>query len=390
MKNLILVQLTLAIVFFASCSNATDQNYYGEEEYAPVSNQQYYPEGNQYQPQGNQANIQSGYGQGNMQTTNAGFQPTANNNGGGTKVINIPDMKTGRSMMTMTIPTNWNYTQTGVKGPNNISAADVGMQLNERGLTNVQQAVAETKKELQKEGIMVAKTYPLPAVAASRKRMDNQMWKAGQTQNNFEAIGFEGTKDGDPFAAILIVSNYNAQFSQQSMVEFSLFKSDRSVFEQGKIAYFNAHASLNYVPQYIAQWNQNEQQKIAGMQRSGAARLNNSQRNFEAQNSAMQGAFNSMNESSMSGYNSRSQSSAAGQSNYINQGVYGRSTMTGPNGNTYQVEGQAQQYWMNGNGEYIPTNDPNFNPNLNPNMNATDWQQMQPVQGGGGYYEGGF
>ena len=421
MKNLILTSLTIVSLLFASCSRATYQGYYEQEEYSTselenynsqqayqgypqqeYSSQEYpqqeysqqgYPQqeypSQEYPQQGypqqeypqqspQESNYQTGGQYGNFQPNqNIGYQQGENQinniNNGDKKTITIPDGMTGQPMITMRIPSNWNYSQKGLSGPNNIQAAEVGKEEGHNRLMPIQQKIDETKQVLQNKGIKITKTYPLPSVAMARKRMNGQLWTVQPMNITVDAIGIEGSKDGKPVLFMIVVSNSQNQFYKYSLIEGSIFTADPNAFEQGKNDFIQVHASCQYIPQYIAQYNRKEQQKIGGMQRDGANRLNNMRRNFEAQNSATIGAQNEVNNRSMEGYYGRSLSNERGQENYIHEGVHGGSTLTGSNANNWQVEGQAQQYWMNQNGEYIPSNDPNWNPNTDPNYNGT-WQ----------------
>jgi len=55
------------------------------------------------------------------------------------------------------------------------------------------------------------------------------------------------------------------------------------------------------------------------------------------------------------------------------QNVYNPNT-----GNTYKVESGYNQYYMNNSGEYIGTNDYNYDPNLDPGVNNQDWYNTNP------------
>lgn len=48
------------------------------------------------------------------------------------------------------------------------------------------------------------------------------------------------------------------------------------------------------------------------------------------------------------------------------------------NGNSYQVDAGADQYWMNSNNEYIMSNDAFYNPNADNSVNNYDWQEVSP------------
>jgi len=58
--------------------------------------------------------------------------------------------------------------------------------------------------------------------------------------------------------------------------------------------------------------------------------------------------------------------------------------MTDPNsGNTYKVQEGYNQYWSNGNNEYIGSNDAYYNPNTDNSVNNQNWQQLDATDDGG-------
>jgi hypothetical protein len=118
-----------------------------------------------------------------------------------------------------------------------------------------------------------------------------------------------------------------------------------------------------------------------GIQQRDAAfqnRMRDNQRNFEARQRAITGTNEAINRMSMEGYRNRNAMIYRGQDATINA-IHEENTVQNPfDGTSYQVESGAEQYWMNANGEYIPSNDVLYDPNTDPDINQSEWQRVNP------------
>lgn len=80
---------------------------------------------------------------------------------------------------------------------------------------------------------------------------------------------------------------------------------------------------------------------------------------------------------SMNSFRERQKIQDQGHENRINA-IHERTTVTDPNtGESYQVEAGSKQYWGNGMGEYIRSDDLFYNPNMDPNLNNQNWIEYQ-------------
>jgi hypothetical protein len=104
--------------------------------------------------------------------------------------------------------------------------------------------------------------------------------------------------------------------------------------------------------------------------------MQQNQQNFQQQQALHRSTTDAVNKSMMDSYNSRMQTNDQIQHGFLNY-INDENTVRGQQhpGERYQVQSGADQYWMNNNQEYIPSNDVLYDPNADPNVNNQQWQQ---------------
>jgi len=391
MKNLILFPFLLSLTLFASCENSAEQNnneqetvYFNEEAY--LNNQQ---QNSNFSNQNNPNMQSSNFNNQNNQQTNVSWsnQNNTSTNGGGIKNISVPDIKTGQTQFYMPVPTSWNATPNGLTGPNGLRASELPEMCYQskmgEAIVSSREVLQKVTQELKQGGFSITRTYDIPSIAQCRKQINNQRWKSAPMTYNSTAVGIEGTSpQREKVLLILIHNTIQSQYYQSWAMDTQIMTSNDNYYAEGKKAVIYALSNMKYDQQYIAQWNQQQQAKTQNSNSSFQKRMANNRRNFEITNKAIVGAHNDVNTMSMNGYYSRSNSQDRLQQSQV-QGVWNRSIVQNPStGQNWEVEGQAQQYWMDGQGNYLPSNDLNWNPNTDPNYNGTQWTQTQNINGG--------
>jgi hypothetical protein len=164
---------------------------------------------------------------------------------------------------------------------------------------------------------------------------------------------------------------------------------EKPAFEEAKKAFIYGLANTQDNPQQIAannaaaqqswaQHNANEQQKANQSWAQHNARMQQNQAAFDQQQATHRSTVDAVNNSMMSTYNSQNASGDHMQRDFINT-MRGEETVNNPaDGQQYQVESGANQYWMNNNNEYIPSNNTMFDPNADPNLWNQQWQEVTP------------
>ncbi|MEX0289338.1 MAG: hypothetical protein AB3N14_09535 [Flavobacteriaceae bacterium] len=119
---------------------------------------------------------------------------------------------------------------------------------------------------------------------------------------------------------------------------------------------------------------QRQQQSNMDHQRRMAA----NQAQFESHQQYMKGVYAS-SDANHNAYMQRlrgTDGSDAGHQSYINM-IRDEETVFDANGQSYTVDGYAQQYWTDSDGNYIKTDDLFYNPNGDINLNHKDWTSLQ-------------
>jgi len=228
--------------------------------------------------------------------------------------------------------------------------------------------------EAHQQGLRFEKMYALPKLAQADKAYSDQLYTYGQQQKSFQVAGAEFTgKDGKK--ELVIVHYYETLGMGMYFWGYTLqnLSAPASVFESAKQSYLYGLENIQHNPQAIAAFNQKESSQLSANDAAFQNRMRNNQANFEATQRAHVNSSNAINEAQMGIY--RTQTESFNRSNQqITNGILEENTMyNSANGETYQVEGHSNTYWMNANGDYIPTDNSLYNPNLDQNVNVMEW-----------------
>jgi hypothetical protein len=234
-------------------------------------------------------------------------------------------------------------------------------------------------QETQQHGLQFEKMYALPKLAQADKAYSDQLYAYGEQQKSFqvagaEYIGKEGKKE-------LLIVHYFETFGMGMYFwgyTIQNLSAPQQVFESAKNTYLYALENIQYNPAAIAAYNAQESAKHSANDAAFQNRMRNNQANFEATQRAHVNSSNAVNEAQMGIY--RSQSESFNRSNQqISNGILEENTIyNSTNGESYQAEGHSNAYWMNANGEYIPTDNSLYNPNLDQHTNSTEWVEGEP------------
>jgi len=356
-----------------------------------------------------QNNTDNAYGQSNYDYSNQdqgqdqpGQQAFAQNQSGDKIVMHpVIDPKTNRPASHIPLPTSWKIetnvkgNSPGITGPNGIEVyfyPFVGfMYTNDPYMQQAYQAAGQQMRppagienvmnqdvaqRAQSIGLKFIRQYPLPQVAQADKNYSAQLFKTGQQQETFLAAGSDWEdKDGKKVA---IITHYTENVGQGTVYwgyYMQVLGSNAGAFENAKNTYINSLVNTQHDPQHIANYNQREAAKANQSWATHNQKMQNDQANFDARQRAHQSSVDAWNKASMDGYNSRSAAQDRMQDQTINS-INETEYVTDPaNGQQYQVEGYANEYWMNGQGEYIRSDNSLYNPNLDPNRNHQSWQR---------------
>ncbi|HEX8563992.1 MAG TPA: hypothetical protein VF676_13530 [Flavobacterium sp.] len=304
-------------------------------------------------------------------------------------------------MAVIPLPANWRVNNGGgntfVSGPNGIHVYAIPMRtFMYSNDPYFQQSAAQTGNKMRqfvpidrlvqqellpiakKEGSKFIRQYNAPEIAASDKSFSDMLFKTGPIDQRFSAAVTEWTdKDGDPY---LIVLHQNGTF-MDNMVTWSYYghilEAPKASYESAKKVLLAGLAGTQYNPRYVDAYNQQESQKAGAGWAAHNSRMQQNQRNFDTwqQNHASKTA--AINDASMAAYNSRNAASDKSHNRFMNYIKDENTVIQAGTGQKYQVESGANQYWMNSEGKYVKSNDPNYDPNRDPAYNNSEWQQTQ-------------
>lgn len=304
----------------------------------------------------------------------------------------------GQLFCEMPFPSTWNVpdahgqNEPSITGPNGIKVFDYPMQMfsysndpfyqsgRQRALPSIEQLIEQDiKPSAASKGLQLVKTYEIPEIAKVDKWYKEQLYSAMPTQSDAKTIGTEWiTADGKPcFILVRLVVSGDQKLQQWYYLASSL-QADKEHFEQARKQYVFSIASTRYALEPIAAYNQQEAERCGKSWAAHNQRMAQNQANFEAGQRAHINKTNAINDAIMSNYNSRMASMDKNQDQFINTIREERNVVNG-NGQQYKVESHYNNYWMNNNGEYISTNQNEYNPNLDDNMNNQNWEQLQKV-----------
>lgn len=334
----------------------------------------------------------------------AQFTQTSNSNADQVVMKNITNAQTGQVVAQMPLPISWKLNPN--PGPQDAAATGPGgieirsyegrfftfsndpytNQVYQQSGQQVRPPVGieavirqDLKQQLAPQGIQFERMYALPALAQIDRSYSDKLVTYGQQQKLFHVAGAEFTGlDGKK--ELLIVHYFENTSMGMTIWGYTLqnLSAPAAIFDTAKQTYLYALENLRHNPAAIAAYNANESAKLSANDAAFQNRMRSNQANFEATQRAHVNSTNAINDAQMSTY--RTQTESFNRSNQqITNGIREESTMyNATNGQTYQVEGQSNTYWMNANGEYIPTDNSLYNPNLDTNTNATDWVEGVP------------
>jgi len=151
-------------------------------------------------------------------------------------------------------------------------------------------------------------------------------------------------------------------------------------FDLAKKQFLFALANAHYPLEPIMEYNRMEAEKAGKSWAAHNQRMAQNQANFEASQRAHVNKTNAINDAIMSGWRERNAASDKAHGQFIDA-ITERTNVVDPNtGQRYKVSSGYNQYWMNNDGEYISTQQHDYNPNLDENMNNQKWQQLKEVK----------
>lgn len=315
---------------------------------------------------------------------------------GSMRTLTVPSSYPGIALAQLQVPARWNV-KTNPSGSWQVDEADLKvfdvkggsfMYGNGQMAQFYQQAGGSLRQPTPPAQLVVQDLVPrmrqigfeltgqqdLPAVAQAEQRGLDGLYSVDQVRKTCLSNLSEWRK-GDERVALMM---HWSSFQSPDMVKWSYYltrlNAPAARFDTEKQALVAAYSSLRYNPAYFAAYAGGEQQQA---QRSWAAhnqRMQANQATFDAQQQTHRETWGAINDASMGAYRDRMNSMDRMQNATIN-GIRGEQDAINPyTGEQGKIQSGYDQYWMNSDGQYFGTNDPNYDPNVNSDW-VDQWRQ---------------
>lgn len=318
----------------------------------------------------------------NQQEMNYNNYNNGQRGNGDTKVFALKDPNTGMVSAYMPFPSNWQITATGFSGPNGIECGErAGGSSARDGMLfqSVDQVIKQmTIPQLQQAGIRVSNIIDLPQIARTDEHNGNRYWEYMPTQKTYQAKGIEFTDpQGKPGIVIVHFRLAMSQFGGISFYYYSGLSANANAYNKAKQAFIYGLANLKISDEAVTAHNQSEQQKASMRDAAYNKRRKENQDHFNAMNRIHNESTNAINDMQMEMWRNKNESSDRIHERNVDA-VWERESATNPwGGGQVKVTGNYKYYFMNSNGQYFGTNNPNYNPSRDPNMNHLNWKPMK-------------
>lgn len=315
----------------------------------------------------------------------------------------LRDPQSGMISAELPLPADWRITRglpgstSVLEGPNGVKVVDYPLQMFMlprdprmqqlyaqsgqvvRPLPNVESLVqTDLVPWAASRGFRLVKSYSLPEIARVDQQYDDKLFKVMPARKSFWAIGSEWV-DAQGKTAFLLMRG-QATTPANGDLNWGYYctslESTPEFFQVARRHLVHAIVNARHNPEQIAAYNQREAQAVQRSQAAHGARMQQNQQAFDAQQRAFTQRSNAAHDALQQGHDARNAASDRSHQRTINT-IRGEETVTNPaTGQRHQVEGGAQQYWLNNQGQYIPGNG-TYDPNADSNVNGTQWQEGQ-------------
>lgn len=226
----------------------------------------------------------------------------------------------------------------------------------------------------QREGSKFIKQTPIENIAKADQDYDSLLFKVVQSQQKFTAAATEWEdKNGNPY---LIVVHQNASYAN-NMLNWGYYcqamEAPKAIYPKAKEALLYALANTRYNPKNVEAYNIREAQKANASMAAHNERMAVMQQNFDASQRAFTEKRDAINASITANYANSNATSSRNHNRFLNY-IKEEETVSA-NGQRYQVQGGSSQYWVNENGQYQGSNNPNYDPNRNQGTVNHTWTQ---------------
>lgn len=211
------------------------------------------------------------------------------------------------------------------------------------------------------QGYELVKTYKLPKLVAFDKIFDQYLFKYLPPQNQtFDVVASEWT-DNKGNSSLMII-RYKVEIGQYQQLVWQYYlqsmDSDTKYFEQAKQDYLYSLENTKYNPGWVKS---NYLSDVEAAVRAGKVHKQNMAR------------LNALADAAHKRSVEHSRAADRRHEKFMDV-MLERTTVSTTTGESYKVDAGSNYYWMNSDGQYISSDDPNYDPNTDANYNNRNWK----------------
>jgi hypothetical protein len=228
----------------------------------------------------------------------------------------------------------------------------------------------------RKDGSKLIKVYNAPDIAKADAGIQDMMYHIGPSNTGYEAAVSEWQdKDGNPYSIVVHLTRFDMGNSISWSYYAQGLDAPKEKFDAAQRVLLKGLASLQYNPRYFDKYNQGEMAKEASSWAAYRQRMDARQRSFDAQQAAFKERSEAINNSIMASYKANDEAGDHIQNRFLNY-IKDENTVTNTaDGSRHQVQTGKSHYWVDENGNYIGTDDPNYDPNRNQGPVTHQWNE---------------
>jgi hypothetical protein len=310
----------------------------------------------------------------------------------------ITDPKSNEAAAMMPLPANWRINNDGkgkamIDGPDGIHVYSLPyksfiytedaymrqlyIQSGQpfRRPVNIETIISEDLLPIaQREGSTFIRQYRVAEVAKTDREYDAMLFKVFQPQQTFDAAvtEWEDAK-GNPYLILIHQSTHYANNLMNWGYHCEAMEAPKASYESAKKHLVYGYGNIRYNPKSVEAYNISEAQKANASMAAFNQRMQVKQQQFESSQRAFESKRDAINAAITANYNHNSAASDRNHNRFVNY-IKDEETVSA-NGQRYQVQSGSNQYWVNENGEYQGSNDPNYDPNRNQGTVNHTWTE---------------
>ncbi len=329
-------------------------------------------------------------------------------------MLDFKDPKSGMVQHRAPYPKGWRYDtnpndQLAMTGPNGVEVyqTDSGRFVYSNDPSAIQSAKAQGAQiappmalpnflqqrfspYMGQRGFRLANSYPMPEIQNFWEMLGAAM-PQGLARKKFDAIGAEWeNSNGQRAFTILVLSLLQDQTYVTWNVTAGELYASNSEYESAKDTYVYGSSNTEMNPK----WQIAKNQELLAQIRSNTQHWDARTRESQAQHIGRMNAILARSETSSSiakinsdildishaGYLKRSDMVSAGQAKTVNM-ISGQSVISNPStGELYKVDAGAQNYWVNAEGKYFPTENSLYDPRTDNSISNQQWERFEVVE----------